>query len=368
MTPDLGIQRAAPLIDVALRSGVAALLGLATIYLLEGRPSRSSRFGVALALVTIVSALTDLPEPLTISPPLSQITGSAAIPLFWFFARAWFDDGFRLRIADGVLATAYVAASSLIALQDRGVAAPLRALDAVVYCGGAAFTLHTLYGAWRERASDLVESRRRARLAFVVVVTGMILWSIASEIVGRLAGAALLPALAANLGLLVGALGLSVILFGIRHPDMFPLVQVEAATGAAPPAPAAGESEPGDPADGRIAEALEQLMTHDRLYREPDLTIGGIAARLAVPEYRLRRVINGRFGYRNISDYLNGLRIAEVRDALCDPAQSQVPILTIAMDAGFGSLAVFNRAFKEREGMTPSSFRKQWREERAATD
>ncbi|WP_371070074.1 helix-turn-helix domain-containing protein [Salmonella enterica] len=43
--------------------------------------------------------------------------------------------------------------------------------------------------------------------------------------------------------------------------------------------------------------------------------------------------------------------------ALADPAQREVPILTIALDAGFGSLGPFNRAFREAEGMTPSEFR-----------
>ena len=36
----------------------------------------------------------------------------------------------------------------------------------------------------------------------------------------------------------------------------------------------------------------------------------------------------------------------------------RVPILTIAMDAGFGSLAVFNRSFKARQGETPSAYRR----------
>ena len=50
--------------------------------------------------------------------------------------------------------------------------------------------------------------------------------------------------------------------------------------------------------------------------------------------------------------------IAEVRSALADRAQADVPILTIAMDAGFGSLVMFNRVFKERQGETPSAFRR----------
>jgi AraC-like DNA-binding protein len=35
-----------------------------------------------------------------------------------------------------------------------------------------------------------------------------------------------------------------------------------------------------------------------------------------------------------------------------------VPILTIALDAGFGSIGPFNRAFKAHTGLTPSEYRR----------
>ena len=85
--------------------------------------------------------------------------------------------------------------------------------------------------------------------------------------------------------------------------------------------------------------------------------IGGLAAQLGEQEYRLRRTINGQLGFRNFSAFLNSYRLAEVKAALADPAQRDVPIITIALDAGFGSLGPFNRAFREAEGMTPSEFR-----------
>jgi AraC-like DNA-binding protein len=82
-----------------------------------------------------------------------------------------------------------------------------------------------------------------------------------------------------------------------------------------------------------------------------------LAARLGEQEYRLRRVINRAMGHRNFAQFLNSYRLAEVKQALADPAQREVPILTIALDAGFGSLGPFNRAFREAEGMTPSEYR-----------
>jgi AraC-like DNA-binding protein len=98
-------------------------------------------------------------------------------------------------------------------------------------------------------------------------------------------------------------------------------------------------------------------MEGHKVWRDEGLTIAKLAAQLGEQEYRLRRTINGQLGHRNFSAFLNGYRIAEVKSALADPAQRGVPIITIALDAGFGSLGPFNRAFREAEGMTPSEFR-----------
>ena len=38
--------------------------------------------------------------------------------------------------------------------------------------------------------------------------------------------------------------------------------------------------------------------------------------------------------------------------------QAEVPVLTIAMDAGFQSLNPFNRAFKAETGLTPTEYRR----------
>ena len=48
----------------------------------------------------------------------------------------------------------------------------------------------------------------------------------------------------------------------------------------------------------------------------------------------------------------------EIKVALADPGQADVPVLTMALDAGFSSLGPFNRAFKAETGVTPSEFRR----------
>jgi AraC-like DNA-binding protein len=111
--------------------------------------------------------------------------------------------------------------------------------------------------------------------------------------------------------------------------------------------------------DPKLLGRLERLMTVERAYRREALTIGSLAAELGVPEYRLRQLINEGLGHRNFNSFVNGYRLAEARAALADPVQANVPILTIALDTGFQSLAPFNRAFKMTAGMTPTEYRRQ---------
>jgi AraC-like DNA-binding protein len=111
-------------------------------------------------------------------------------------------------------------------------------------------------------------------------------------------------------------------------------------------------------ADRRLLDALMRLMSDERVYRHDGITIGTLATKLSVPEYRLRRLINQRLGYRNFNVFLNNHRIEEAKAALADPSQAEVPVITIAMDAGFQSLGPFNRAFKATTGVTPTEYRR----------
>ena len=122
-------------------------------------------------------------------------------------------------------------------------------------------------------------------------------------------------------------------------------------------APAAVATE--DASDQKLVDALMRLMGDERIYRHDNITIGTLATRLSIPEYKLRRLINQRLGYRNFNVFLNNHRIEEAKAALSDPAQIEVPVITIAMDAGFQSLGPFNRAFKATTGVTPTEYRRQ---------
>ena len=103
-----------------------------------------------------------------------------------------------------------------------------------------------------------------------------------------------------------------------------------------------------------------RLMADERISSQHDnVTIGTLATKLRDPEYRLRRLINQQLGYRNfnvLSSTITGSRRPRPRSPI--PSQAEVPVITIAMDAGFQSLGPFNRAFKATTGVTPSEYRR----------
>lgn len=158
-------------------------------------------------------------------------------------------------------------------------------------------------------------------MAVIAVQISELLWRPAEALSPLAAGTLLILSLAA-IGALLQA-----------NPDLFARpVRPQPAEVSLP------DMQPPSGDDAKIAAKLNRLMRGERAYREEDLSIAALALTVGVPEYKLRRLINRQLGY---------------------PDQREVPISTIALDAGFQSLGPFNRAFKAETGLTPTAFRAQ---------
>ena len=105
--------------------------------------------------------------------------------------------------------------------------------------------------------------------------------------------------------------------------------------------------------------ALTDLMNKEA-FLQSELSIGKLAEQLTVPTHHLRQLINQQLGFSNFSQYLNSYRIPWVCEQLKDTSKKHLPILTLALEAGFGSIAPFNRAFKAQMGQTPKQYRDQF--------
>ena len=340
--------------DNALRgAAIALVLLMAAVLVRDHGRAVAARLGAAFAVGVAaynVCSSHDFAVRATLwrLPLFALCFGNSVV--FWLFARALFDDGFKLRRWHAAIWAALVAIGSV----EVFVLLPRRSSAAEVV--GIALTLTSLMFAalavgqslvgWR---ADLVEGRRRLRVFVVGATAGYIAVIGAAELIFR---AGPVPALATTANA-AGLAGMSaVIAWSVLRSagdDLFPGPSVAA---GAPRTPVRLEP------DGRLLRDLERLMTVERVYRQENLTIGSLSSRLGVPEYRLRRTINQGLGHRNFPAFLNRYRLEDAKGALADPVQSDVPILTIAMDAGFQSLPPFNRAFKAETGLTPTEYRR----------
>lgn len=197
----------------------------------------------------------------------------------------------------------------------------------------------------REGAEDLIEERRRLRRRFSTLVGGAAMVVVTLEVYLRGQCAPALFNAIQSAGVFGIVCLVAAYTLGLRGEFLEP-----PARPATPP--------PDSPEDRALEEKLLHFMRTERGYREESMTIRRLAARLDVPEYRLRRVINLRLAFRNFNEFLNRFRIDEAQAILSDPAQADVPILRMALDLGYGSLATFNRAFRARTGTTPTAYRR----------
>jgi len=343
-----------PILDLSLRGGAAAVLAfLAIAVLRDGYRTRTGRCAAAFVLSTIGFAVASAPglvgqAALWLVPFQTGMYASPA--LLWLFAASLFDDSFD-HPGRQLAACAVLVALGFACLQGHLPLVNLVSAGLGLACVGLAIR-HAVSG----RAEDLVEGRRRFRVIFIVAVG---LFSAAVILTDLLVGDAVAgPAL--DVARLVILLSLTFVfglaLIGVARDGpllLLPAPPQAAALRAASPPAAETEQETA------ALAALAALMERDRAYREEGLTIAALATRLGLPEYRLRRLINQRLQYRNFNEFLNRYRLAEATGALADPDQAEVPVLTIALDAGFGSIGPFNRAFKAQTGLTPTEYRRE---------
>jgi AraC-like DNA-binding protein len=335
--------------ELALRTGTAGIwLVTASVLLRDWRRTESGPFGGLLALSVAVASV-DSVDAFPWLYPL-QLLAIGIPALFWIWTGAVFVDDFRPSWRDA-LAWAVLPLLAAFGLYAKrpwiGTAENILILTFI------------LLAAWRTLAGlrdDLLERRRRLRPLLVVLAVLYDIGLVLRDVFGsgqpastssRIIEAALLAGLALGFAL--------VALRADRSLASPPVVETErpGPNVVQPPASEADVQE-----DALLARLL-RLMQEEKVYRQEGFGLNALIAALDLPEYRLRRLIHQRLGHRNFSSFVNGYRLAEVTEALADPSQADVAILTIALDAGFQSVGPFNRAFKAYTGMTPTAYRKQ---------
>lgn len=350
--------------ELVLRGAVAAVLSLHVLVLLLPGPRPAARLALAGFAASLVGYLATqrpdgllwMPRPVALALLLLAVTSTA-----WCRAamRALFDDGFRF----GALEVALLAGMAALGMAANVPWFPPPGElewqtwpagswpDRLSVWHGAAmlgFSIASLREVLRGWSADLVEVRRAARrwIGLGVALYGGVAVVVELALRGHAVGR-LLPAVHVA-G--IGAVAALLMVLLVRH-SLDDLLGLRARP--APPAGPAAAPAPPPPPDPALA-VLERAMTHERLYRQEGLTLAGLAQQLGLGETALRTLINQQLGFRNFPDFLHHHRLAEAQARL---AAEDLPVLSIALDCGYGSIGPFNRAFKARFGMTPTEFR-----------
>jgi AraC-like DNA-binding protein len=107
-------------------------------------------------------------------------------------------------------------------------------------------------------------------------------------------------------------------------------------------------------------QKLIQLMDDEKIFKQNKLTLGELAKMLAISSHNLSEVINTKTEM-NFFDFINRYRIEEVKREIIKKENDNLTLLAIAMDSGFNSKSSFNTLFKKYEKITPTEYRKKYK-------
>ncbi len=346
-----------PQFELVLRTAaVLTLLLFATLMLRAGGRDRTGWVGVLCCLAAISFVLTSASNAekflgVLIYPLTGLCVAKAA--LFRLFTRNLFAESFRISLPDIFMVAAVIVWGlwQQLVFIERYRLGDTSGWEILSSAGFEAlmimFVLLAVAEAYQGLSTDLIETRRKTRILFIggvgaylaaaVLVQGYSL-AFATDTASII--------VTANLGLIsmLGVLGCWSLVRLRENSWLEP-----AAAGTARRALTGAEQS--------LLRSLRAAMEQRRIYRQEGLTINGLAELLGTREHFLRAVINQGLGFRNFNEFLHSYRIREACSRLRHPDEAGLPVLSIALDVGYGSVGPFNRAFRQRLGMTPTMFR-----------
>lgn len=349
------------LIDIFISFSLSQLL-LCTVLLLRRPQAHSLSEKLFIALLLADAAYLIIPWVSAEWAKAILYPAQTMVPaLFWLFSYSLFDDHFRLRPWQAIpfiITVALPTVGSALDITQSGLPGifwfQIPQLSEFVLLTWA---LRVILQHWKD---DLLENRRNLRIWFSAFIGFYIFALIAAQQLLFPSAEWLEIWQYAPAGLMLFLCNCVLLEF---KPDIFlqpahtnseennsiPTVERKAA-------PVDTKEQEEIPEE--VLETISELMENDKIYREMGLTIGQLAEKVDIQEYRLRRIINAGMGHRNFNDFLNRYRVREACERLSNPAEQETAVLNIALDAGFRSLSSFNKAFKDSQNLTPTAFRK----------
>ena len=110
----------------------------------------------------------------------------------------------------------------------------------------------------------------------------------------------------------------------------------------------------------KFEDRISQINNYIRANYAQPISMKELSEKLYLSNGYLSRFFKKNYGM-SFAEYLTNIRLFHAVD---DLLYTNIPITKIAFENGFGSMAMFNKAFKSVYGETPSAFRKRAREDK----
>jgi AraC-like DNA-binding protein len=213
-------------------------------------------------------------------------------------------------------------------------------------CVGACMAIGYLVYLTREMVSVWNNDSIRVETRIVVGLSVAAIATVIFFLSGFLAGARELFLAA---GLMLTAIHGFIFLAHNRHPEFFQLLKREIREKKYRNSMLRGMD------TDALQEQLVALMSDECLYRDYDLSLNSLAARLDLTPHQLSQFLNETLGM-NFSNFINSYRIAEASRLLAeDPGRS---VISVCFHVGFNSKSAFNNAFRKFTGTNPKELRR----------
>jgi AraC-like DNA-binding protein len=379
---------------IQLAAAVGALQGvLLTGVLFRQRHNRTANRLLAVLMATFTAYLASsvyyatglfrmYPHFFGISYQLPWVFG----PLVYLYAIAASDRSWRFQrrsllhfvpVAITTLATSpfyLMRGAEKVAMFDRWGAGEipiqLAILDPTKYVSGLSYSVATvLYlRRHRRRIQDSYSNTQRVNLGWLMWLSGgaAAIWLLATSLkISAVSTQLRDDHVTLAMALLVYCIGY----MGLRQPEVFryetaefPVVkQPELAAPSPPPeqeTPASRYERSGlsDLEAHQLKAALLSIMDAETPWKDSELTLSDLAARLNTTPHKLSEVLNSQIG-QTFYDFVNGYRVREVQRRIHAGDARALKMFALALDAGFASKSTFNQAFKKHTNQTPSDFR-----------
>ena len=226
------------------------------------------------------------------------------------------------------------------------------AAQLLAYLGSSLFVLRS----YHRRISDSYSSLDKLSLSWLYSILGGfgLSWLIgAAHGIAAISTQRGAPSLVLSIVdmLITFGIALIILLRGLKQPEIFSGIEEK---------PKYEHSQLTKDESDRVLDELNVFMETQKPFLIPRLSVGELAKNMGVTARTLSQVINSRLG-KNFLDFINSYRVEEAKKLITASGSNGRTILEIALESGFNSKSVFNKAFRKHAGVTPKDFKKKYR-------